>query len=522
MSFTVRLSDDTAQVEAGATAAITVEIANRTESADRYEVQVEGLDPEWTAIPVPSFSVDAQGNHSEKLFLKPPRSSESMAGTYPFVVKARSLESGDARTVQGVLQIKTFNHVSLDVAPKRGTISAFGKQCAFEVTVMNLGNSDHTMQLFASDPDDALVFEFESDKIMVGPGQQKAVVLDASATRKPLLANPRLHSFGVTARSVDTPSVMASVQAQLEQRAFVSPGTFALFFFAFLLIGGWIALIPKPPVIDSVSLSKREITLGQPVTVRWRASNAKTVKIEAGGEVLFDAVEPNGERDFVPEKAGTLLISAVAMNGDKRSSGKNDQLVVKEPVKLPPPEIIDFKIVPANLAVNQTFVVKYKLGRYVAKAILVPTGTPLDPKINEIELVATRAGTIVYKIVAENSDGRAVEKSITVHVIDKSLASFVKFDATPNPVDPLDGRVRITWQLTNAARAELKQGDQVVEVDKSGGTREVAVSQETVLTLIAYDDQGRTVEKKIRIRVREVKPPTEPVPNPGSATGGGG
>ena len=139
MSFTVRLSSDLITAEAGSSAPVAVDVANRSEDADRFELEIEGLDPEWTAVPVPSFAVEAGEQASEKVFLKPPRTSESLAGNYPFVVKIRSLVSGDARTVQGVLQVKPYNHISMEINPKKGFVSVTRKDNGFEVTLINLG-----------------------------------------------------------------------------------------------------------------------------------------------------------------------------------------------------------------------------------------------------------------------------------------------------------------------------------------------------------------------------------------------
>ena len=115
MSFSIRLAEDMISVEAGVTVPLGVEIANRDEDQDRYEMEIEGLDPEWTAVPVPTFTVSARENHTEKVFFKPGRVSESVAGNYPFVIRVRSLENGEVRTAQGVLNIKPYHHHSMEV-----------------------------------------------------------------------------------------------------------------------------------------------------------------------------------------------------------------------------------------------------------------------------------------------------------------------------------------------------------------------------------------------------------------------
>jgi hypothetical protein len=113
MSFSVRISSDLVSVEAGATVPLGIEVANRSDEADRFEMEVEGLDPDWTAVPVPTFAADPRDIQTEKVFFKPPRVSESSAGTFPFVIRIRSLVSGEVRTAQGILEIKPYHHLSI-------------------------------------------------------------------------------------------------------------------------------------------------------------------------------------------------------------------------------------------------------------------------------------------------------------------------------------------------------------------------------------------------------------------------
>src|ERR1700722_16452181 len=123
MSFLARLATDLITVEAGATTPMSIEIINRDDAADQFELSIEGLDPEWTAVPVPVVSIEARESQEEKIFFKPARVSESSAGNYPFVMKVRSLTTGEAPSVQGVLTVKTFNHLSIELSPKNGFIS---------------------------------------------------------------------------------------------------------------------------------------------------------------------------------------------------------------------------------------------------------------------------------------------------------------------------------------------------------------------------------------------------------------
>src|SRR5258708_4913693 len=142
MSFLARLATDLITVEAGATTPTSIEIINRDDAADQFELSIEGLDPEWTAVPVPVVSIEARETQEEKLFFKPPRVSESSAGNYPFVLRIRSLTSGEARTVQGVLTVKPYNHLSIELSPKKGYVSPVAHHNTFEATLVNLGNTE--------------------------------------------------------------------------------------------------------------------------------------------------------------------------------------------------------------------------------------------------------------------------------------------------------------------------------------------------------------------------------------------
>ncbi|HJP83239.1 MAG TPA: FixG Ig-like domain-containing protein, partial [Fimbriimonadaceae bacterium] len=128
MSFSVRLVSDLIPVEAGASIPVSIEVQNKHTEADRYELQIEGIDPEWVAIPEAVFVADSDEVRSEKVFIKVPRTSESQAGNYPFVVRVRSLDSGDSRAVQGVVQVKPFNYLTMEISPKKGIYSPTRKQ----------------------------------------------------------------------------------------------------------------------------------------------------------------------------------------------------------------------------------------------------------------------------------------------------------------------------------------------------------------------------------------------------------
>ncbi|HMS55841.1 MAG TPA: hypothetical protein PKA27_10605 [Fimbriimonadaceae bacterium] len=527
MSFSARLATETISIEAGVTSPLGIEIANRGDEQDRFELTVEGLDPEWTAIPVPTFAVEAMENSTERIFFKPGRVSESLAGNYPFVVTVRSLISGEARTLQGVLEIKPFNHLSMEVAPRRGIVSAFKKDNEFTVSVVNLGNTEHVLQVFGNDPDDQCSFEISQEQISVGPGQQRDISVTVNPVKSSVLASSQLHGFAVSARSVSNPSLVCSAQAQLEVKPLLAPSSMLALLLATILALVWWAFRPQPPAIESLMLSKSSVQKGEDIIVTWKASNqTRTVLIEVNGDELYRGAITAGQKTFTAEESG--MVVATAFRDEKSSNPASAPYTVTTPVAIPDPEIRAFDIQPRNPGVGQTVTVKFGFNDSVTKATLAPRGVALDPKVGTYQFEIDEPGEVSYQIVAENAEGNTVKsRSITLTVQQVSTASIIVFRAEPAELAGV-GTVKLTWQLTDAVRAEINDGVSTKPLPDIKGEMEVEVTKSTQFILTGYDSKGVIVRQKLSIPVKSPPPPpttggdpTDDSIPPTTSTGGG-
>ena len=518
MSFSIQLTSDLVQVDPGATVPITVTIVSRSAEQDRFEVEVDGIDPEWKAIPVPVFTVEPNETHTERFFLKPPRSSESAAGDYPFVVRVRSLNTGESRPAQGVLQVKPFHHLSLEISPKKGFISPLRKQNTFNVTAVNLGNTEHTLSFIASDPEDSCTFDFEHDQVTVGPGQTRDLSFTATPVSHGLFSGSKLIGFSLTGRSQDTPSAAASAQAQLEQRPFFSIGTLALVIFLGVLYGLFLYTMPRPPKVD-LNVDARQIVVGKSIHVTWAVQNAEKIQIyslhNGTRDYIYEGTEMAQSQDFVPKEAGEFAIKAIATK-DGRKTEDTISITVKEPEKGPVPEILTLTATPVKVKLGQPFVLNYKFNPNVTRAVLGPTNQELVLSLDSLEITPTRSGTLVYTVAAYNANGIAVTKTISVTVFDESDASIISFDASPVEVSPENGKVTVSWQVSNAVRVELRDSTGLaMKVDPSG-THDFTITSKTTYTLYAVDAKNRPSVRKITVNVTH--PPTGPDPNDPNAT----
>jgi hypothetical protein len=514
MSFSVQLSPDLVPLEPGATTPVSVLVTNKGPEVDRYELELEGIDAEWKAIPVPVFGVDVGEAHTEKVFLKPPRASESLSGNYPFVVRVRSLVTGELRTVQGMAQVKPFHHLSMEINPRKGFVSPTRRQNVFTVTLVNLGNVEHTVQLLGTDPEDACTYEFDVEQVTLGPGQQREVELVANPTSSRIVAGGRLIGFTVTARSIEAPSVVASSQAQLEQRPFLTPATIVVGLLCASLFGLWWIYRPKPPTI-TLGADPRQVVVGDSVTVTWAAENARRVVVKAGDDIVYEGPDLRGTRTFTANSTGVTTIRAEAVYSE-RSADATAQVEVQPAPTVPAPVIQELSVDRNRIRRGETFVLRYRIGGGAQSAVLLPSGIELDPALNEREIEPNREGKLEYTLVVRNSAGQRAEKSFTVTVYDESDARILAFAPSAKQVPAEDARVTLNWQVTGAERVELKlTGEPTIQVPNVG-PQEFQLTKKTTFTITAFDAKGRKVTQSTTV---DVLPPAPSKPDTTGGTG---
>ncbi|GBC92114.1 hypothetical protein HRbin15_00578 [bacterium HR15] len=496
MAIRVRLGQDEVQVEPGGSAQLMAIVRNEGDQPDQVALEVEGIDAEWCAIPIPSFALAPGEEVQERILFRPPRSAESRAGTYPIVIRARSLENGGSSVAQASLIIRPYSMLTLELAPKRGVVSPLRKQAHYEVTISNLGNTEQTIHLYASDPEDALAFEWEHEQVYLAPGETRTVVLSSQPRQMPFLTNPALYSFTVTARSVEDPLRSSHVQGQLERRGLISPATVVFLFMLALLVAVWAYTRPRPVEIQVFVAEPAQITAGEKTTLRWSVRNAEQVVIEpAVGE--FD---PNKTRSVQVQPTSTTTYRLIARNryGERMAEVV---VIVQNAPEPPPPIITKFFADSPQVKRGESVILRWEV-KNATELILVPPGQKLDPLTPGFEHRPSR--TTTYELIARNSAGKTVSKTLRVEVIDPSQAQIIRFVAEPSEIAAGESAT-LRWEVQNARRVEIDNG--IGEVSPTTGEFTVTPSSTTTYTLTAYDQDGRPVQAKATVTVRPATPP---------------
>ena len=508
----VDLSPAEVAIEPGGTAQLTITITNRQDHDDRVFIELEGVDVEWYALPVNALNVGAGESQTARVLFKIARSSESQSGTYPFVVRAKAMESGEIGVQQASLQIEPFSALQIELAPKRGVSTFFSRTAPFSVSVSNLGNRTETLELYASDPEDGCAYEFESDRLSLKSGHSQIVALDVEPINTSVFGSGRLFGFSVTARSTEDSYVSGNAHGQLERRPLLSTPVAILLLLLFMGGAAFALLRPRAVEVRSFTISPLQVRKGQEVTLAWDASNLAEGLIQPGNTPVD---RPIGSLKVKPE--ATTEYTLIARGGGKQISRKQT-VVVLPPLPVPKPRITKFSATRRRIHQGDSVTLTWNVAS-AQQILLNPLGQDQDARLYKSQVVTPDSPT-TYTLIARGPGGIA-EESIKIDVLPRnvSIAEIKYFRARPRDSHPGDD-VKLSWDVANAAAVEIDNG--VGGGLKTEGSRIVKPDQTTIYTLRALDDKGnlRTAQVTVNITPRPiVEPPPLPDPEQPESTG---
>jgi len=502
----VELSAAEIPIEPGGTAQLTVTVLNKQAHDDHVFLEIEGIDVEWYALPVPAVNIPADECQSARVLFKIARSSECHAGTYPFLVRARGMESGESGVQQAVLIIKPFSALQIELNPRRTSSTFLRHATAVEIMVSNLGNREETLHLYASDPEDGCAYEFETDRIAVKPGHSATVPLLIEPVTRPILGATRLYGYTVTARSVDDSYVSATANGQLERHALLAPLTAIIFLLIALGAGGYALFRPKPvpaPVIRAFTAVPTQVMAGDVVTLSWDVRN-----LGVGSLIQPDNIpikDPVGSVKMQPTQ--TTRYTLVARNGSHEKT-QSIEIVVKARPPAPKPRITQFTATQTRIHVGDTITLSWKVEG--ADRIVL---NPVDTQERDARLYKSRElkpdHTTTYVLAVQGRGGDVAQKSLKVEVVpdNVSIAEIKSFRAKPESIE-VGQKATLSWVVTNATSITIDNG--VGSNLNPVGRSYVSPLQTTIYTLTATDNKGNTTTRTVTVTVTQPEPPQNP------------
>jgi plastocyanin len=527
----VSLSTADIVIEPGSTAQLIVTMTNRQDEPDRLSIEVEGIDVEWYAIPVPAVNVAPGATVTERILFKVARNSANRAGAYPFLVKVQAQETGEAGVAQAALVVKPFNFLEVELDPKRASATFFRPLNDFDFTVSNQGNAEETLDLGAFDPDDGCAYEFDTDRITLKPGQTLAVPLALRPKVSSVLGGVRLYGFTITARSVNDSYVSASVHGQVEKHALISP---LMGIFLLLLSFGVAGYLftrphPLPPAqIHSFNAVPTKAAYGQAITLSWDVDNAQRIVIKHHLQKGKDAGEEVNNPGEQTAKVGTVQVKpeypTTVYTIEVR--GGNGQTVLTKEIKVDvaappiplPAKVKSFDAEPSRIHAGDTVRLSWEASNYT-QAIIDPGNNVLSAFQRTMNATPDQSMTYTLRVIG--ADQKPIERKINVTVIpkDQCVAEIEYFILKPQQVFVGDS-AHIKWKSHYAKAVHLSSdtGGYSKDVNLSGGA-DIPVEVPTVFTLTVTDSAGLAVSKQVTVRPDpKPAPPDTTAPTNGGAT----
>ncbi|GEM_PF-2529796 len=216
MSALIRvvLSASSALLQPGEKADVTLTIQNFSEIVDRYKITVEGIEPKWVTLSRSEISLFPKDQDQVRLTIQPPATAEARAGTYDLRIQVTSQENPAERTTEAfALTIAPQATLDLLLRPQKQSGMTAG---VYTVQLSNSGNTDLTVQLTASDPEEGCSYTFHPPQLVLPAGQTGSAQLAVQPKAPPSGRISKTYTFTVTARPLESPKQVRQVQGQWE------------------------------------------------------------------------------------------------------------------------------------------------------------------------------------------------------------------------------------------------------------------------------------------------------------------
>ncbi len=319
----VTLSVPSAQIQPGEETDVTVTVQNFSEVVDRYAITVDGVDATWVTLSRSEISLFPKDQDQVRLTFRLPAAADARAGHYDVRIQVTSQENTAERTtVPFDLQVSAQAVFEVALRPQKQSGTTQG---VFTLQLSNQGNTNLTVQLSATDPEEGCSYTFSPPQVVVPAGQEQLAQLLVQPKGPPPDRGPKPYIFSVTARPAEAPKLARQVQGTWERLPrkkvpiwpFILAGLLALAAVAAVLL---ILVVPKSCGGGGVALPTTyvEPTKYVPPTVPTRTPEPTidTAGQDPDGDGLSDAQEAAyGTDPYNPDTDGDGL-------GDRQEVGR--------------------------------------------------------------------------------------------------------------------------------------------------------------------------------------------------------
>lgn len=184
-------------LQLGQAAEVTVSVTNEGEVVDTYLLSLEGLEPSWYTLPSTGSNLFSGqvGTLPIQLHLPP---AQIRSGDYPCsIIVQSSANRAVRRTLPFILTVAPVAGFEMEIAPQRVRTKKIAR---FDLEITNQGNTDINIHLEATDSEEAGIYRFAAQDVIVPAfgGRTVAMAAAIKPEARPQPGTTMTYNFTVT------------------------------------------------------------------------------------------------------------------------------------------------------------------------------------------------------------------------------------------------------------------------------------------------------------------------------------
>src|SRR3954465_2360909 len=184
------------RVEPGATTTATMLVRNTGQVVDQFTIDVVGNCADWTKIEPKVVNLLPGADVEVTITFAPAKSPQVAAGVVPFGLRVISREDPAGSTVaEGSIDVAPFSDVQIELVPRQSKGRRRGKH---QLAIDNNGNQPASVQVTATDEEEALDFAMDHSAATIEPGAAAFIRIVAKPEKRFFKGADRQHPFVVT------------------------------------------------------------------------------------------------------------------------------------------------------------------------------------------------------------------------------------------------------------------------------------------------------------------------------------
>jgi hypothetical protein len=297
-------------------------VRNTGSVVDQYTIDVVGESVGWARVEPKVVNLLPGADVEVTVTFSPAKSPEVPAGIVPFGIRVLSREDPSGSAVaEGTIEVAPFSDIQIELVPRQSTGRRRGKH---QVAIDNNGNQPTTVQVNATDEEEALDFRLDHTVAAIEPGAAAFIRLRAVPEKRFLKGADRQHPFVVTV--VPSNAEPVATRGTMTQRqllpAWLLPAVALLAALAIAAVVLYETLL-KPQIKSEAQDAAQKAAKSQESSLASAASSAQSAAAGASSAAAA-AQSQASEANKAASSAQSILNNGGGPNAGPKGSGGVD------------------------------------------------------------------------------------------------------------------------------------------------------------------------------------------------------